>query len=87
MSDTGYHRGLTVTDVARRYRVSEDKVRAWIRSGELFAINTADALCGKPRWVVPPEALARFERGRQAAQPKPARRRRRLQGVIDFFPD
>jgi hypothetical protein len=67
--------------------VSEEKVRAWIRSGELFAINTADVQCRKPRWVVPPEALNRFELGRKAAQPKPGRRRKRLQGVIDFFPD
>src|SRR5262245_18072506 len=46
-------RGLTVRDVARRYRVSPDKVRAWITSGELRAVNTATALCGRPRWVVP----------------------------------
>jgi hypothetical protein len=87
MSDTACHRGLTVTDVARRYRVGEEKVRGWIKRGELVAVNTADAMCAKPRWVVPPEALARFERGRQAAQPKLTKRRKQLQGVIDFFPD
>jgi transposase len=42
-------RGLTVADVAARYRVGEDKVRLWIRRGELAAINTAATLCGKPR--------------------------------------
>jgi excisionase family DNA binding protein len=41
-------RGLTVREVARRYRVSPDKVRAWIRRGELAAVNTASTLCGKP---------------------------------------
>src|SRR5262249_18503933 len=48
--------GLTVRDVARRYRVGEDKVRTWIARGELKAINTAAALCGRPRWIVPVEA-------------------------------
>ncbi len=38
--------GLTVRDVACRYRVGEDKVRGWIARGELRAINTAKVLCG-----------------------------------------
>jgi excisionase family DNA binding protein len=82
-------RGLTVADVARRYRVSEDKVRAWIRSGELKAINTARTLCGRPRWVVMPEALALFEARRQSAPlPKsPVRRRPQRSGYIDYYPD
>jgi hypothetical protein len=62
-------------------------VRAWIRRGELKAINTAGALCGKPRFVIPPEALAAFERSRDAAPPpKPPRRRKRIQ-VTDYYPD
>jgi hypothetical protein len=77
-----------VREVARRYRVSEDKVRRWISGGELAAINTASVLCGKPRWVVTPEALALFEQRRQAATPtKPAPRRKREPGMIDFYPD
>ena len=40
--------GLTVREIARRFRVGEDKVHAWIRRGELRAINTAATLCGKP---------------------------------------
>ena len=81
-------RGLTVRDVARRYRVGEDKVRGWIRRGELRAINTAAVLCGKPRWVVMPEALAEFERRRTGgAPPKPARRRRRRTEIVDYYPD
>jgi hypothetical protein len=78
--------GLTVDDVARRYRVSPDKVRAWIGRGELRAINTAATLCGKPRWVIPPEALAEFEKKRTGGPaPKPQRRRRQLK-VIDYYP-
>ena len=81
--------GLTVRDVARRYRVGEDKVRGWISRGELAAINTASALCGKPRWVILPDALAAFERRRAGGpkvQPKP-RRRLRTSGMVDYFPD
>jgi hypothetical protein len=79
--------GLTVAEVARRYRVSPDKIRAFIKRGELAAINTAMALCGKPRWVITPDALARFEKSRSAGSPaKPARRRKR-KNFVDYFPD
>jgi hypothetical protein len=78
--------GLTVADVARRYRVGEDKVRSWINRGELRAINTATVLCGKPRWVIQPEDLAAFERGR-AGGPPPTPRRRRRPAEKDHFPE
>jgi transposase len=80
-------RGLTVPDMARRYRMSRDRVRDMIRRGELRAIDTARARCGKPRWVVTPEALAEWERRRAAGpQPRPQRRRRRTPAV-DYYPD
>ena len=79
--------GLTVRDVARRYRVGEDKVRAWIARGELKAINTAAVLCGRPRWVVPVDALAEFERRRAGGPPPKPQRRRRQPAPIDFYPD
>lgn len=79
---------LTVQEVARRYRVSPDKVRGWITRGELKAINTASALCARPRWVVTPEALRDFERARQGCAPTPkAQRKRREPHLIDFYPD
>jgi hypothetical protein len=79
---------LTVRDVARRSRVSPDKVRLWIRRGELSAINTASVLCGKPRYVVLPHHLAEFERRRHAADPpKPPRRQCRRTAEVDYFPD
>lgn len=80
--------GLTVADIARRYRISPDKVRAWIRRGELAAINTSDRRCARPRFVVPPDCLAAFERGRQAATPDaPRPRQKKRTNVIDFYPD
>jgi hypothetical protein len=80
--------GLTVHDLAKRYRVSPDKVRNWIRKGELPAINTADRCCGRPRFVVTHEALAEFERGRQAAMPKVSKRKRDKKIYeVDYYPD
>jgi hypothetical protein len=79
--------GLTVEDVARRYRVSPDKVRAWIGRGELRAVNTSAVLSARPRWVVPPEALAEFERKRTGGPAPKPQRRRRQPAAIDFFPD
>ncbi len=81
-------RGYTVREVARLYRSSPEKVRGWIARGELVAINTADSRLSKPRYVITPAALERFEAGRRAAtEPKPAKRRKRQAGVIDFYPD
>jgi hypothetical protein len=83
--------GFTVADVAKRYRVGEDKVRGWIRRRELRAINTAEPL-KKPRYVIPPDAIGEFEKRRQAGDPpKPPRRKRLATKTfypdIDFLPD
>lgn len=80
-------RGLTVADVARRYRVSPDRVRAWIARGELRALNTRDVRNGRPRWLIPPEALADFERGRVALAPPPKPPRRKPVAPKDYYPD
>src|SRR5262249_28100204 len=78
---------LTVADLARRFRVGPDKIRRWIERGELRAINTAAALCGRPRWVVTAEALAEFERRRAGGPPpRPQPRRRRL-AAVDYYPE
>ncbi len=81
--------GLTVPEVARRYRISEDKVRGLIRRGELVAVNTCGQRCGRPRFVITPEALADFEKAwaAQTDTPNRARRKRLPKGTIDFFPD
>jgi hypothetical protein len=81
-------RGYSVADIARLFRVGEDKVRGWIKRGELASINTSDLRCGKPRFVVRPESLKQFERSRAAATPpKPTPRRKKQTGEIDFYPD
>jgi excisionase family DNA binding protein len=81
-------RGLTVRDVAQLLRVSEDKVRNWIRNGELCALNTAAIRVGKPRFVILPDALQAFTAARAAAAPaapKPTRKKRTC--LVDYFPD
>jgi excisionase family DNA binding protein len=79
--------GLTVREFARRFRVGEDKVRAWIARRELRAVNTATALCGRPRWVITADSIAEFEKRRTGGvPPKPVRRRRKT-AAVDFYPD
>jgi hypothetical protein len=79
--------GYSVASLCRRWRIGPDKVRAFIRRGELIAINLATRLCGKPQWRVTAESVEQFERRRSSAPPpKPAGRRRSPQ-VIDYFAD
>ena len=86
--EAGQTRGFTVADLAVRFRVGEEKIRGWIRRGEMRAVNVGATLSGKPRLVVTPEALAEFEKLRTAGPaPKPQARRRRRPQEVDFFPD
>jgi hypothetical protein len=82
-------RSVTPREFARRYRVGVERVRGWILRGELRAINTADHLSGKPRWVIPPEAIQEWEQRRQGGTPAEVtpRRRRRVAAMVDFYPD
>jgi hypothetical protein len=79
--------GFTVADIPTRFRVSSDKVRTWIRRGELAAVNTAASLCGRPQLRITPESLAAFERGRSACPPPAPPRRRWRTAAVDFYPD
>jgi hypothetical protein len=76
-----------VYDIARRYRVGEDTVRAWIKRGELSAISTADRNAIRPRFVVTPESLEAFERSRSVAEPPKPPRRKKKSEEVDYFPE
>jgi len=77
---------LTVREAAKLLRVGSSKILKWLRSGELKGINTAASLCGRPRYIILPDAITEFQKRRSAAvPPKPPRRRRRTE-EIDFFP-
>jgi hypothetical protein len=79
--------GMTVKEFARLFRVNPDKVRAWIKSGQLGAVNTAAAQCSKPRFVVLPRHLEEFERRRSATLPPNAPKRRKRVAAVDYYPD
>ena len=78
-------RMLTPPDVARRLAVKPDRVIAWIRSGELRALNVSDGRV-RPRFRIDPADLEEFL-ARRAVQPPPRRQRRRKRppDVIEFF--
>ena len=83
-ADSGY----SVADLCRRWRVGADKIRAFLRRGELIGINLASSLSGKPLWRITPESVERFEQRRTSAPaPRPPRRKRQVAGAIDYFPD
>jgi excisionase family DNA binding protein len=78
--------GLTVREVARHYlRVNPDKVYAWIRSGELAAMNTS-TVPGRKRWIISLEALAEFQaRRKPETPPKLAPRCKRRPQMRDYY--
>ena len=79
-------RGYTTAEAAKLFRVSEDKVRAWIRSGELAAVNTAGPRSAKPRFVILPQALEQFTASRSPARPSKQAPRKRRTARKDYFP-
>ena len=78
--------GYRPPDLARRWRVSADKVLRFIATGELRAVNLSTHLSGRPRWWISAEAVSEFE-SRRAATPvrQTPRRRRQPEEVIQYF--
>ena len=77
---------FTPPETARLLGVKHDKILAWIKSGELAAVNLATRHGGRPRWRISRQALDDFLARRAAKPPpKPRRRRREPQNVIQFY--
>jgi excisionase family DNA binding protein len=78
---------MTVRDVCERYEISVHTVLAWIRSGELRAVNVGrHPGSKKPRWRITEEALTVFEQMRTAAPPTPRTpRRKRPADIVEFY--
>jgi excisionase family DNA binding protein len=79
---------LSVKNVSERFGVSAHTVLAWIKSGELRAVNVGRRPgARKPRWRITADALAAFEALRSAAPtpPRAQRRRRRRAEVVEFY--
>jgi hypothetical protein len=82
-------RGFTPNELARVLRMSPDRIRDMIRSGELGAVNTSRHRCGRPRFVILPHHLAEWEKRRRAATleaPRP-KKRKKPSGYVDYYPD
>lgn len=78
---------FTPPEVAKLLGIGPDKVLAWIRSGELRAVNVATTVKGRPRYVIDQEDLAAFLEAR-SVKPKPkvrTRRRRAPTAVTEYF--
>lgn len=79
-------RGLTPPEVASLYGVEPAKVIAWIRSGELPAINLATRADAKrPRYRIREADLDVFEQVRLAKRPPRSTRRPRRSTERVFF--
>jgi excisionase family DNA binding protein len=77
---------LTPREIAERYRVSEDKIRAWIARGELRAFNVANRQGGRPRWRIHRADLELFEARRTPGRPVVRAPKRRPRGdVTQYF--
>jgi hypothetical protein len=79
--------GYTVADLCRRWRCGADKVRTFLRKGELVGVNVATNLSCRPQWRITAESVERFERRRSSVPPPQSTRRRRRTAGIDFYPD
>lgn len=79
-------RYLSPPQYAAQLGVKADKVVAWIKAGELRAVNLAIKPGGRPRWKIPPDATVIFENSR-SVQPHvaPRRRRRQSMDVTEYF--
>jgi hypothetical protein len=87
MDEPAQH-GYSVADLSRRWKIGSDKIRAFLRRGELIGVNVAMNLCGRPQWRITPESVTLFEKRRTSAPPpKPERKRLRVEQEIDFYPD
>jgi hypothetical protein len=79
-------RYLTPAQLAERWQTTAPKVLALIHSGRLAAISISPPTCQRPRYRIPPAALAEYESQHTSRPPvKPPSRRKRMAGVIEFY--
>jgi excisionase family DNA binding protein len=80
---------ITVLEAAQELGVNEGTVLAWIRSGELRAVNVSCRQNGRrPTWRISRERLQEFLRRREVGPPVVKTRRPRYDGSYTrFFPE
>src|SRR5712692_2208597 len=79
--------GFSVADLCRRWKIGADKIRAFLRRGDLVGINVATNLSGRPQWRITRESVELFERRRSSAPAERPQRRRRRPQLVDYYPD
>jgi hypothetical protein len=62
---------FSVAALARRWMVTEEKVREFIRNQELLAVNVASSKSSRPQWRISMEEVEKFERRRSSAAVNP----------------
>jgi len=78
---------ISPPELAKRYGCKPSRVIAWIRSGELVALNLASPGCARPRYRITPEAITAFEQAKSTAPPPPKKSKRYRSPVTvrEFF--
>jgi excisionase family DNA binding protein len=78
---------FTIREIAERCGVSVRTVRAWIRAGELKAVNMSRTPGSrKPRWRISQAALDAFEALRTPSAPAPrTKRTKQNNGIVSFY--
>lgn len=72
-------------EVADELGIAVEKVHAWIRAGELEAVNVGTTAISRPRWKISQDAFDDFLEARRQRKPaKPVRRKKRA-GMIAFY--
>lgn len=86
MTATQTPQKITPPQLAREWGIDSDKVLAWIRSGELRAVNAATRPGGVPRYLIDRDDVRAFEAARAVTAPAPSRpRRKRASGAVVEF--
>jgi len=75
---------LTPPEVAKLLRVRIDKVRGWIRRGELAAVDVSETIGGRPRYRIARDDLDAFLRRRQVTTPPVTVRGRRQPAIKQY---
>jgi len=77
---------FTPPELAQRWGIDRSKIIAWIRSGELRAIDAATRPGGRPRYLIDQHDVFVFEAAREVipACPTARARRARRAGVKQY---
>lgn len=77
---------LTPPEVAQMWGIATAKILAWIRSGELKAIDASTRRGKRPRYLIDVEDLKAFEERRLVRQPpKTSRKPQRPADVTSYY--